>query len=119
MKRFVEHLKAFGGQMNRDIVTEMVADYFRTLIPAMQNGGPSAALETSSRFEQRLSQTASLMEPMEAAAFLQAVDAERERAITDYQANPAAFKRKLEVAMGVDGPVQVAPRLSAKAVWGL
>jgi hypothetical protein len=67
----------------------MVEDYWRALIPAMQNGG-SLVGEIGQRFEQRVNHTATLLPPVEGAAFLQAIEAEREQMISAYQADPAA-----------------------------
>ena len=90
--------------MDRAIVTGMVEDYWRAAIPAMQNGGADAAEGVISRFEDRIQQTAKRMEPLEGAAFLQTMDAERERAMDEYQANPVAFKHRLGISMGIDAP---------------
>jgi hypothetical protein len=92
--------------MDRSIVSGMVEDYWRAYIPAGQTGGMEAALEISQRFEERVEQTAQLMEPLEAAAFRQAVEAERERLIQEYTADPAAMKLRLGINLGIDAPTQ-------------
>lgn len=84
----------------------MVEDYWRAYIPAIQTSGKEAALEVSQRFEQRVEQTAQLMDPLEAAAFRQAVEAKRERLIQEYTADPAALKLRLGINLGVDAPAQ-------------
>jgi hypothetical protein len=84
----------------------MVEDYWRTRIPAMQTGGLNASMEISQRFEERIEETASLMPPLEAAAFRQAIDAERERLIQEYTDDPVALKLRLGINLGVDAPVQ-------------
>jgi hypothetical protein len=91
--------------MDRTVVTGMVEDYYRAFIAALQNGGVAAATEASQRFEQRIQQTAEFMEPVESAAFLQMLDAERERMIGEYQQDPVALKRRLGIALGVDAPI--------------
>jgi hypothetical protein len=93
--------------MDRGVITAMVEDYWRAYLPAVQTGGMEAALGVSQRFEQRVEQTAQLMEPVEAAAFLQTVEAERERLIQEYSADPVAMKLRLGINLGVDA---VAPR---------
>lgn len=115
--------------MDRNIVSGMVEDYWRAYIPAVQTSGMEAALEVSQRFEQRVEQTAQLMAPLEAAAFRQAVDAERERLIQEYTADPAALKLRLGINLGVEAPAQrrrgsaglgdIAVRTAVRAtVWG-
>jgi hypothetical protein len=88
--------------MDRSAVTGLVEDYWRTIITATQASGASAMLEISQRFEQRVDETANLMEPIDRAVFLQTVEAERERMMAEYNANPVAFKKRLGVALGVD-----------------
>ncbi|HWA70234.1 MAG TPA: hypothetical protein VG821_10440 [Rhizomicrobium sp.] len=90
--------------MDRTAVRDLVEDYYRTLIPAMQTGGISAFNDVSSRFEERIRQTAALMPPLESASFSQIVDAERERLMADYQTDPIALKRRLGISLGVDAP---------------
>src|SRR3569833_444807 len=81
----------------------MGEDYWRAFIAAMQTGGAEAALGVSQRFDGRVEETASLMPPLEAAAFRQAVEADRERLIQEYQSDPAGLKRRLGVSLGIDG----------------
>lgn len=92
--------------MDRSVITGMVEDYWRARIPAMQTGGLDASMEITQRFEERIEETARLMPPLEAAAFCQALDAERERLIQDYTADPVAFKLRLGINLGVDAPGQ-------------
>lgn len=92
--------------MDRSVITGMVEDYWRARIPAMQNGGMAASLEVTQRFEERIAETAHLMPPLEAAAFSQALDAERERLIQEYTADPVALKLRLGINLGVDAPGQ-------------
>lgn len=94
--------------MDRGVVTGMVEDYWRAVIPASQSD-PSAAIGVTKRFEERVEETARLLQPVEAAAFRQAVDAERERLLQEYQANPAALKRRLGVPLGVDAEPPLPP----------
>jgi hypothetical protein len=101
--------------MDRQVVTGMVEDYWRALIPAMQTGGAETAFGVSQRFEERVEETASLMPPLEAAAFRQSVEAERERLMAEYQSNPVALKQRLGVDMGIDGPQ---PRARASSSMG-
>jgi hypothetical protein len=91
--------------MDRQLVVGMVEDYWRGLISAMHNGGQEAAAEVSVRFEDRVQQTAALLEPLDAAAFLQTVEAERESLVAEYNANPGGLKQRLGLALGVDAPV--------------
>jgi len=88
--------------MDRDTVTGMVEDYWRAFIPAMQTGNPELGLGIAQRFDERIDKTASLMEPLEAAAFRQAVEAERERLLQEYQTDPIALKRRLGINLGID-----------------
>lgn len=88
--------------MDRAVVSGMVEDYYRTLIPAMQTNGIAGFEQTSQHFEQRVRQTADLLPPVEAAAFLQQVEAERERLMTEYRADPISLKRRLNISMGAD-----------------
>jgi hypothetical protein len=92
--------------MDRSVVTGMVEDYWRARIATMQTGDLKASMEVGQRFEERIEETASLMPPLEAAAFRQAIDAERERLIQEYTADPAALKLRLGINLGVDAPVQ-------------
>jgi hypothetical protein len=88
--------------MDRDVIRGMVEDYWRTLIPALQTGGAAAFQEIGTRFEQRIAQTAALLPPIESAAFIQTVDAERERMMAEYKADPVALKNRLGIALGID-----------------
>ena len=88
--------------MDRDVIIGMVEDYWRIVIPAMQTGGADAFADVSSRFEERIKQTAALLPPVEAAAFSQTIDAEREKLIQEYQANPVALKKRLGIDLGRD-----------------
>jgi hypothetical protein len=90
--------------MDRQKITGIVEDYYRSFIPAMQMGGPEAALGVSQRFDERMEQAASQMEPLDGAAFRQALDAERERLLQEYQTDPVGLKKRLGVALGIDGP---------------
>ena len=90
--------------MDRDVIRGMVEDYWRTLIPALQNGGAAAFQKIGTRFEQRIAETAALLPPIESAAFIQTVDAERERMIAEYKADPVALKKRLGVSLGIDTP---------------
>lgn len=92
--------------VDRSIIAGMVEDYWRAYVPAVQTSGMEAALEVSQRFEQRVEEAAQLMEPLEAAAFRQAVEAERERLIQEYTADPVALKRRLGINLGVDALAQ-------------
>ena len=101
--------------MDRQIVTAIVEDYWRALIPAMQTGGAEAAFGVSQRFEERVEETASLMPPLEAAAFRQSVEAERERLMAQYQSDPVALKNRLGIGLGIDAPQ---PRARASSGMG-
>jgi hypothetical protein len=90
--------------MDRAVVKGMVEDYWRAIIPAMQNGGKALVDEIGGRFEDRIEQTAALLSPVEAAAFLQMVEADRTQLISEYQSNPVGLKNRLGLALGVDGP---------------
>ena len=92
--------------MDRSVITGMVEDYWRARIPAMQNDGMAASLEVTQRFEERIEEAARLMPPLEAAAFRQTLDAERERLIQEYTADPVALKLRLGINLGVDAPGQ-------------
>jgi len=90
--------------MDRDVIRGMVEDYWRTIIQAMQNGGMADFQEIGSRFEQRIAQTAALLPPIEAAAFIQTVDAEREKMMAEYKTDPVSLKNRLGLALGIDAP---------------
>lgn len=91
--------------MDRAVIIGMVENYWRTVIPAMQTGGADAFADVSNRFEERIKQTAALLPPVEAAAFSQIIDAEREKLIQEYQATPVALKKRLGIGLGVDAPM--------------
>jgi hypothetical protein len=59
--------------------------------------GAEAALGASEKFDERIEQTASLMPSVEAAAFRQTVEAEREQLIQQYQFDPVCLKNRLGV----------------------
>jgi hypothetical protein len=88
--------------MDRDIVTGMVEDFWRAFLRAAQTS-TVAGNEARNNFETRIAQTAAQLPPIEAAAFLQTVEAERERMLAAYSADPAALKKRLGVPLGVDG----------------
>jgi hypothetical protein len=90
--------------MDRATVTGMVEDYWRSRISAAQHGGVQSILESVAVFEKRIAQVAAALPPIEGAAFLQAVDADREKLLAEYEANPIAFKQRLGIELGVDGP---------------
>lgn len=92
--------------MDRSVVTSLVEDYWRTIIPAARAGGSKASSEAGDRFEERVNQIAASLEPMEAAAFTQHLEAERERLMSEYQADPVALKRRLGISLGIDAPRQ-------------
>lgn len=93
--------------MDHKAVTDLVEDYWRTLIPAIQTGGVSAFNDVSQRFEARIQQVAGLMEPIEAAWFLQRVEAERELLMAEYTSDPIAPERRLGVPLGADATKSV------------
>jgi hypothetical protein len=90
--------------MDRQAVVGMVEDYWRAYVPAMQNSGIEAALEINQRFEERIERTAERLDPIEAAAFLQTIDAEREKLMAEYMRDPVALKDRLGIPLGVDEP---------------
>jgi hypothetical protein len=92
--------------MDRQIVRGMVEDYWRARFSAAQSGNVALAEEISVRFEQRVQQTAALLPVIEAAAFHQAIEAEREKILTDYENDPAALKKRLGVSLGIDAPLK-------------
>jgi hypothetical protein len=99
--------------MDRQVIRELVEDYWRTLIPATQAGGAAQFMQVSQEFETRINATAAALDPVEGAAFLQAVDAERQSIASEYEANPAAVKRRLGVPLGVDAPQVAAAAVGA------
>jgi hypothetical protein len=53
-----------------------------------------------------------MLTPIEAAAFRQAVDAEREALLNEYERDPAGLKRRLGISLGVDAlPVNVSQKM--------
>jgi hypothetical protein len=103
--------------MGREIVRQMVEDFWRAMIPAMQNGG--SVQEIGQRFEENVQTAAAQLPPIEGAAFIQAIEAEREKMIAEYQANPAALKRRLGLALGVDAPHHSAHSRGQQHLGGL
>lgn len=100
--------------MDRAVVTGMVEDYWRSRTIATQIGGMAASMEVAERFELRIAETAKLLPPLESAAFLQTVDAERDGIMAEYQADPIAFKRRLGIPLGIDEvPAQAPSRASS------
>jgi len=95
--------------MDRSVVSGMVEDFWRAFLTVAQTGDVTATEQVGHRFEERIQKTAELMEPVDAAAFLQMVEAERERMIQEYNANPAVVKQRLGVPLGIDGPAQPSP----------
>jgi hypothetical protein len=104
--------------MDRGVITDLVEDYWRTLIPAIQTGGIEAFNDVSQRFEKRIQETAGTMEPVESASFLQRVEAERERLMAEYTSNPVALKRRLGVPLGADA-ARLSVRQSRSDLGGL
>lgn len=90
--------------MDRTVIVDLVEDYRRSIIPAMQTGGLAAYNDVNARFEERVKQTAVLLAPVEAASFSQIVEAERERLMAEYQADPTAVKNRLGFSLGRDDP---------------
>jgi hypothetical protein len=104
--------------MDRSIITGMVEDYWRARIATMQTGDLKAAMEIGQRFDERIEETAGLMPPLEAAAFRQSIEAERERLIQEYTQDPVALKLRLGINLGVDAPVHTQVS-EANALGGL
>lgn len=90
--------------MDRKIIEEMVEDFWRAMIPAMQDQNLELCAELGSNFEKRISDAAEQLSPIEKAAFLQAVETARERIISEYQHDPVSLKMRLGLNLGVDGP---------------
>lgn len=90
--------------MDRDLITSMVEDYWRTYVPAAQRGSANDAFQAREQFEDRIQQTAVALSPIERAAFLQFVDSERNRLLDEYEADPAGLKRRLGIGLGADQP---------------
>lgn len=88
--------------MDRRIITGMVEDYWRSVLPVMQSKNIAAAAEIMKNFDRRVSDTAKTMSPLEAAAFQTTVEAERERLLAEYRTNPSGLKRRLNISLGVD-----------------
>ena len=53
-----------------------------------------------------MQETANCLASVERAAFLTAVEAERERLLTEYERDPAALKERLGIPLGVDMPAR-------------
>lgn len=97
----------------------MVEDYWRAVLPAMQSQNLAVAQEIGQRFEQRIQQAAAQLPPIDAAAFLQAVEAEREKILAEYQSNPGALKTRLGVPLGIDAPLKTARPTSGSSLGEL
>lgn len=72
------------------------------MLLALQSNDRDLAQQHSQQFEQRIAQTAAQLPPIERAAFTQAVDADREKMLAEYQSDPIGLKSRLDVPMGVD-----------------
>ena len=80
------------------MITEMVEGYWRAFLTTGTRD-PAAALEISRLFETRVQEMAAGLGGAPGQAFLQAVERERERLLQEYEADPAGFRRRLEVPM--------------------
>jgi hypothetical protein len=90
--------------MDDTLARLMVEDFWRAMIPAMQSGNTAAAGDIGQRFERLLAETSERMEFVEGMEFRLAVEGERDLMIAEYQANPAALKRRLGLPLGLDAP---------------
>src|SRR6185312_7197512 len=93
---------ALGKAMDRDVIRGMAEDYWRAAIPLIQSRELDVAQELGQKFEQRIQSVANSLPPLESAAFLQAMDAERENLIAEYKSNPYALKKRLGTPLGRD-----------------
>ncbi len=81
--------------MDKSAIRGIAEDYWRAMIPLMQAREIAAAQELGEKFEQRIQKVADSLAPLELASFLQAMDAEREKLIAEYKADPYALKQRL------------------------
>jgi hypothetical protein len=90
--------------MDRALVTEMVEDYWRVYVPAAQRGDAAGAFGARREFQARVDETAAALAPIERAAFLQWLDAERNRLLDEYESDPGALKQRLGLRLSGDRP---------------
>lgn len=85
--------------LERSKITDIVEDYWRAFITAMQLHGSDAA---SHEFDGRIAEASRALGPMEALSFAQAVEADREKLMAEYVSDPGALKRRLGLSLGTD-----------------
>ena len=88
--------------LERSKITDIVEDYWRAFITAMQLHGSDAASNVSHEFDGRIAEASRALGPMEALSFAQAVEADREKLMAEYVSDPGALKRRLGLSLGTD-----------------
>jgi hypothetical protein len=105
-------------------IRDMVESFWRAFL-AISNENPSLSLEVGHRFETKINEIAAGLGGEYQALFIAAVEQHRERLLQEYQADHAAFRRRLGVApppqLGANGGAslgEVAVRTAVRAtVW--
>jgi hypothetical protein len=83
--------------IDRASIRSMVEDHWWSFISvALTN--PQICFQSVQNFDQQVRATASLMPPLKAKTYLQAVEEEREILFNEYNRNPEALKRRLGLA---------------------
>jgi len=85
--------------MDRGTIRGMVEDLWRAMIPRAMANDSRAVEDLVAQFDQRIKDVAAKLDPIEAAAFVQAVEAEREGLLAEYRADPYSVKQRLGVAI--------------------
>ena len=78
----------------------MAEDHRRSFL-AVAKQNPHSGRESILRFDERIQAIAALMQPQQAALFLQTVDEEREILFDEYQRDPEALKHRLGLSPSV------------------
>jgi hypothetical protein len=83
--------------VDRAAIRSMVEEFWRAFISVAATN-PQIGAQTIENFDERIQATASLMVPVNAQIFLQAVEDERDLLFEEYKRNPDALKRRLGLA---------------------
>jgi hypothetical protein len=81
--------------VDRAAIRSMVEDHWRGFIPVAAVGNFQATAKVIKNFENRVRDTAALMEPNKAQMFSQVVEEERELVLNEFKRSPDLLKRRL------------------------
>lgn len=82
--------------VDRQMIHGMVEDFWRAFLVTARTS-PEASQRTLDTFQRQIEATAALMQPVQAAAYLSAIEEERESLFQEYRANPSALIKRLGV----------------------